>query len=168
MDQIRIYYVKDKNDKKTYKLITDIGDTILRIEKVSVNASGDISPQNLINLLNNSIRTLTSSNETPLPKSHMFLKQFTEVEIESLQLVLKKDLRRDSEVSGFLSSRALNCLKSVSIYTLYDLLKEFESFGDIIQLRNAGKTTIDEIMKLLDHFKLDLKMDPEIIMNYKM
>jgi len=61
-----------------------------------------------------------------------------------------------------LSVRARNCLDSISLVTVADLVANSES--DLMKLRNFGKTSLKEIKKKLSDLGLTLGMDVAGIM----
>ena len=61
-----------------------------------------------------------------------------------------------------LSVRARNCLESINVATLGDLVKITEP--ELLKLRNFGKTSLREIKKKLLEFNLKLGMDTESMM----
>lgn len=60
-----------------------------------------------------------------------------------------------------LSVRAYNCLKRASINSMQELLKKSEH--DLLNIKNFGKKSSDEVIERLRHFGLDLAPSPEII-----
>ena len=58
--------------------------------------------------------------------------------------------------------RARNCLDSISLVTVADLVANSES--DLMKLRNFGKTSLKEIKKKLSDLGLTLGMDVAGIM----
>lgn len=59
-----------------------------------------------------------------------------------------------------LSVRAYNCLKRASINTMAELLKKSEN--DLLNIKNFGKKSSDEVVERLQHFGLDLAPSPEL------
>lgn len=59
-----------------------------------------------------------------------------------------------------LSVRAYNCLKRASINSMAELLKKSEH--DLLNIKNFGKKSSDEVVERLHHFGLDLAPNPEI------
>ena len=59
-----------------------------------------------------------------------------------------------------LSVRAYNCLKRASINNLSELLKKSEH--DLLNIKNFGKKSSDEVIERLRHFGLDLAPNPEL------
>ena len=59
-----------------------------------------------------------------------------------------------------LSVRAYNCLKRASINSMAELLKKSEH--DLLNIKNFGKKSSDEVIERLHHFGLDLAPGPEV------
>lgn len=59
-----------------------------------------------------------------------------------------------------LSVRAYNCLKRASINSMQELLKKSEN--DLLNIKNFGKKSSDEVVERLRHFGLDLAPSPEL------
>lgn len=59
-----------------------------------------------------------------------------------------------------LSVRAYNCLKRASINSMAELLKKSEN--DLLNIKNFGKKSSDEVVERLRHFGLDLAPSPEL------
>jgi DNA-directed RNA polymerase subunit alpha len=59
-----------------------------------------------------------------------------------------------------LSVRAYNCLKRASINSMAELLKKSEQ--DLLNIKNFGKKSSDEVVERLRHFNLDLQPSPEV------
>ena len=57
-----------------------------------------------------------------------------------------------------LSVRAYNCLKRASINSMAELLKKSEH--DLLNIKNFGKKSSDEVIERLHHFGLDLAPSP--------
>ena len=57
-----------------------------------------------------------------------------------------------------LSVRAYNCLKRASINSMSELLKKSEH--DLLNIKNFGKKSSDEVIERLHHFGLDLAPNP--------
>ena len=58
-----------------------------------------------------------------------------------------------------LSVRAYNCLKRASINSMGELLKKSEN--DLLNIKNFGKKSSDEVIERLHHFGMDLAPNPE-------
>ena len=59
-----------------------------------------------------------------------------------------------------LSVRAYNCLKRASINSMAELLQKSEH--DLLNIKNFGKKSSDEVIERLHHFGLDLAPNPEL------
>jgi DNA-directed RNA polymerase subunit alpha len=59
-----------------------------------------------------------------------------------------------------LSVRAYNCLKRASINSMQKLIKKSEH--DLLNIKNFGKKSSDEVIERLHHFGLDLAPNPEL------
>lgn len=59
-----------------------------------------------------------------------------------------------------LSVRAYNCLKRASINSMQELLKKSEN--DLLNIKNFGKKSSDEVVERLRHFGMDLAPSPEV------
>ena len=59
-----------------------------------------------------------------------------------------------------LSVRAYNCLKRASINSMAELLKKSEH--DLLNIKNFGKKSSDEVIERLHHFGLDLAPNPKL------
>ncbi len=59
-----------------------------------------------------------------------------------------------------LSVRAYNCLKRASINSMAELLKKSEH--DLLNIKNFGKKSSDEVIERLQHFGLSLAPNPEM------
>ena len=60
-----------------------------------------------------------------------------------------------------LSVRAYNCLKRASINSISDLLKKSEN--DLLNIKNFGKKSSDEVIEKLHQFGLHLQPNPEVV-----
>jgi DNA-directed RNA polymerase subunit alpha len=60
-----------------------------------------------------------------------------------------------------LSVRAYNCLKRASINSMAELLKKSEN--DLLNIKNFGKKSSDEVIERLHHFGLNLTPSPELV-----
>ena len=58
-----------------------------------------------------------------------------------------------------LSVRAFNCLKRANINSISELL--IKSENDLLNIKNFGKKSADEVIERLKAFGLDLKPNPE-------
>lgn len=75
-----------------------------------------------------------------------------EVEVETVPSISVEELE--------LSVRAYNCLKRASINSMAELLKKSEH--DLLNIKNFGKKSSDEVIERLRHFGLDLQPNPEV------
>jgi len=75
-----------------------------------------------------------------------------EVEVEQTPSITIEELE--------LSVRAYNCLKRASINSMAELLKKSEH--DLLNIKNFGKKSSDEVVERLRHFGLDLAPSPEL------
>ena len=91
----------------------------------------------------------------------------THREIEEKAVVTEETVSNDSEQEPSitideleLSVRAYNCLKRASINSMAELLKKSEH--DLLNIKNFGKKSSDEVIERLHHFGLDLAPNPEV------
>lgn len=82
-------------------------------------------------------------------------------EEEQRRMLLQENLSKPIDDLD-LSVRARNCLDSVNLVTVADLVCKTES--DLMKLRNFGKTSLKEIKKKLSDLKLTLGMDVDSLM----
>ncbi len=75
----------------------------------------------------------------------------------SLEDLSKKKILTNSVESLELSVRALNCLRSIEIKTIGDLIEKTEA--ELSTTRNFGKKSLDEILASLESLNLSLKKD---------
>ena len=83
-----------------------------------------------------------------LPNPHIIE---DEVEVEQAPSISIEDLE--------LSVRAYNCLKRASINSLPELLKKSEH--DLLNIKNFGKKSSDEVIEKLHQVGLSLQPNPE-------
>ena len=69
-------------------------------------------------------------------------------------------LSRNINDCGF-STRILNALRWIEVYTVGDLLRKFHGKSDLYKIRNLGKKTILIILEFVDENNLDFKEDGE-------
>ena len=74
------------------------------------------------------------------------------------QLLLSYISNKSSFEELELSVRAYNCLKRASINSMSELLKKSEH--DLLNIKNFGKKSSDEVIERLHHFGLDLAPSP--------
>lgn len=79
---------------------------------------------------------------------------------EKLRVELAQKLQQPMSVLD-LSVRASNCLDAASVKTIGDLVKLGE--GDLLRLRNFGKTSLKEVKKKLEDMELSLGMDLSVL-----
>lgn len=83
------------------------------------------------------------------------------VETESVEAVTSSDDEPSITIDELeLSVRAYNCLKRASINSMAELLKKSEH--DLLNIKNFGKKSSDEVIERLHHFGLDLAPNPEL------
>lgn len=81
--------------------------------------------------------------------------------------VVSEEVTEDENVPSIsieeleLSVRAYNCLKRASINSMGELLKKSEN--DLLNIKNFGKKSSDEVIERLQHFNLNLTPSPEVI-----
>ena len=134
---------------------TRVGDVIdydeLTLEIWS-NGSIDVSSalSQAANLLIEHFMQIASISGQPaiLPNPHIIEDEVEEVQAPSISI---EDLE--------LSVRAYNCLKRASINSLPELLKKSEH--DLLNIKNFGKKSSDEVVEKLRTFGLDLMPSPE-------
>ncbi|MCQ2739959.1 MAG: DNA-directed RNA polymerase subunit alpha [bacterium] len=88
-----------------------------------------------------------------------------EVEEKAVEEVTVEEVEVEEEPSITideleLSVRAYNCLKRASINSMSELLKKSEH--DLLNIKNFGKKSSDEVIERLHHFGLDLAPSPEM------
>ena len=69
-------------------------------------------------------------------------------------------LSRDINDCGF-STRILNALRWIEVYTVGDLLRKFHCKSDLYKIRNLGKKTILIILDFIEENNLSFKQDEE-------
>lgn len=80
--------------------------------------------------------------------------------------VVEEEVKEDENIPSIsieeleLSVRAYNCLKRASINSMAELLKKSEN--DLLNIKNFGKKSSDEVIERLHHFGLDLAPSPEV------
>lgn len=75
------------------------------------------------------------------------------VEVEAVPSISIEELE--------LSVRAYNCLKRASINSMAELLKKSEN--DLLNIKNFGKKSSDEVIERLHHFGMNLTPSPELV-----
>ena len=86
----------------------------------------------------------TISIPTPVQEEEVVEEETPSITIEDLEL----------------SVRAYNCLKRASINSMAELLKKSEH--DLLNIKNFGKKSADEVIERIKHFGLELAPGPEI------
>ena len=84
------------------------------------------------------------------------------------EVVTREDLRQKLSMSISeldLSVRSANCLSSEKIETIGELVSRSE--GELLKVRNFGKTSLREVKKKLSDMSLGLGMDLEAIFGKK-
>ena len=84
-------------------------------------------------------------------------------EIVSDETVIEESVNNEPSITIDeleLSVRAYNCLKRASINSMAELLKKSEH--DLLNIKNFGKKSSDEVIERLRHFGLDLAPNPEL------
>ena len=87
------------------------------------------------------------------------------VSIPQTAAVIEEEVVADVEVPTIsiedleLSVRAYNCLKRASINSMSELLKKSEH--DLLNIKNFGKKSSDEVIEKLRQMGLDLQPNPE-------
>ncbi len=85
--------------------------------------------------------------------------------VPQLQTVIEEEVEVDNNTPTIsiedleLSVRAYNCLKRASINSMAELLKKSEH--DLLNIKNFGKKSSDEVIEKLHQFGLDLMPNPE-------
>lgn len=88
--------------------------------------------------------------------------QVVNTQIPQIEEVVSEEVEEDSPTMTIeeleLSVRAYNCLKRASINSMSELLKKSEH--DLLNIKNFGKKSSDEVIERLHHFGLDLAPNP--------
>lgn len=90
------------------------------------------------------------------------IKEIAETVPEKAEEVVKESAEGEPSITIDeleLSVRAYNCLKRASINSMAELLKKSEH--DLLNIKNFGKKSSDEVIERLHHFGLDLAPNPE-------
>ena len=90
---------------------------------------------------------------------HREIENFEEESAESHKTVEAADEPSITIDELELSVRAYNCLKRASINSMAELLQKSEH--DLLNIKNFGKKSSDEVIERLHHFGLDLAPNPE-------
>ena len=112
------------------------------------------------------VTTALSQASNLLIDHFMQISAITGQPVISPTLSITDEAEEDSNVPSMtieeleLSVRAYNCLKRASINSMAELLKKSEH--DLLNIKNFGKKSSDEVIERLHHFGLDLAPNPEI------
>ena len=82
------------------------------------------------------------------------------IAVEEVEVEVDESTPKMSIEDLELSVRAYNCLKRASINSMAELLKKSEH--DLLNIKNFGKKSSDEVIERLHHFGLDLAPSPEM------
>ena len=150
--------------------------TFMPIKRVSYNVEntrvGDMIDFDKLTLeiwSNGSIEVSTALSQA----ANLLIEKFVQIASISGQSTLSSAIVEDEVVSETtenaptmtieeleLSVRAYNCLKRASINSMAELLKKSEH--DLLNIKNFGKKSSDEVIERLHHFGLDLAPNPEV------
>ncbi len=113
----------------------------------------------------------TISPDEALSLGATLLKDQLAIFIESEESMLEEVATESEELSGLeavlektvdeldLSVRSANCLKNANIHTLGDLVRRTEK--DMLETKNFGRKSLDEVQEILSEHGLSLGMDLE-------
>ena len=111
----------------------------------------------------------TVSPEESVSLASMLLKEHLTIFIESEESIVSEAVDESLDPSGIdlllsrnideldLSVRSANCLKNARIHTLRDLVRRSE--GEMLETKNFGKKSLDEVTEILGQLGLRLGMD---------
>ncbi len=156
--------------------VLPIDATFMPIKRVSYNVEntrvGDMIDFDKLTLeiwSNGSIEVSTALSQA----ANLLIEKFVQIASISGQSTLSSAIVEDEVVSETtenaptmtieeleLSVRAYNCLKRASINSMAELLKKSEH--DLLNIKNFGKKSSDEVIERLHHFGLDLAPNPEV------
>ncbi|MCZ6727919.1 MAG: DNA-directed RNA polymerase subunit alpha [Acidobacteria bacterium] len=118
----------------------------------------------------------TMAPEEALSLASTLLKDHLTIFIESEEAAAEEPVEAPVEPSGIdsllaktideldLTARAANCLKNARINTLRDLVRRSEK--EMLETKNFGQRSLDEVLEVLEHHGLRLGMDvPEVVEN---
>ena len=131
-----------------------VGDA-LDFDKLTLEiwSNGSVDVQNALsqaaNLLIEHFMQISSITGQPAIASIPQVEEVSEVEEETPKMTIE-------ELE--LSVRAYNCLKRASINSMSELLKKSEH--DLLNIKNFGKKSSDEVIERLHHFGLNLAPNP--------
>lgn len=138
------------------------------VENTRVGDSIDFDKLTLEIWSNGSIEVTTALSQA----SNLLIDHFMQIAAITGQPVvapvasIEEEVEDDSSVPSMtieeleLSVRAYNCLKRASINSMAELLKKSEH--DLLNIKNFGKKSSDEVIERLHHFGLDLAPNPEV------
>ncbi len=172
-------YVANDVSKDTRNVSIDvlpIDATFMPIKRVSYNVEntrvGDMIDFDKLTLeiwSNGSIEVSTALSQS----ANLLIEKFVQIAAISGQSTISTSIVEDDVVAESsentptmtieeleLSVRAYNCLKRASINSMSELLKKSEH--DLLNIKNFGKKSSDEVIERLHHFGLDLAPNPEV------
>lgn len=172
-------YVANDVSKDTRNVSIDvlpIDATFMPIKRVSYNVEntrvGDMIDFDKLTLeiwSNGSIEVSTALSQS----ANLLIERFVQIAAISGQSTISTSIVEDDVVTEStenaptmtieeleLSVRAYNCLKRASINSMSELLKKSEH--DLLNIKNFGKKSSDEVIERLHHFGLDLAPNPEV------
>ncbi|MCM1009833.1 MAG: DNA-directed RNA polymerase subunit alpha [Fusobacterium sp.] len=172
-------YVANDVSKDTRNVSIDvlpIDATFMPIKRVSYNVEntrvGDMIDFDKLTLeiwSNGSIEVSTALSQS----ANLLIERFVQIAAISGQSTISTSIVEDDVVAEStesaptmtieeleLSVRAYNCLKRASINSMSELLKKSEH--DLLNIKNFGKKSSDEVIERLHHFGLDLAPNPEV------
>lgn len=132
-----------------------VGDA-LDFDKLTLEiwSNGSIDVQNALsqasNLLIEHFMQIASITGQPVAAPSVQIEEVVGEEVEEQPTMTIEELE--------LSVRAYNCLKRASINSMSELLKKSEH--DLLNIKNFGKKSSDEVIERLHHFGLDLAPSP--------
>jgi DNA-directed RNA polymerase subunit alpha len=132
-----------------------VGDA-LDFDKLTIEiwSNGSIDVQNALsqasNLLIEHFMQIAAITGQPVVAPTIPVEEVVEEEVEETPTMTIEELE--------LSVRAYNCLKRASINSMSELLKKSEH--DLLNIKNFGKKSSDEVIERLHHFGLDLAPSP--------
>ena len=132
-----------------------VGDA-LDFDKLTIEiwSNGSIDVQNALsqasNLLIEHFMQIASITGQPVSAPSVQIEETISDEVEEQPTMTIEELE--------LSVRAYNCLKRASINSMAELLKKSEH--DLLNIKNFGKKSSDEVIERLHHFGLDLAPSP--------
>jgi DNA-directed RNA polymerase subunit alpha len=134
-----------------------VGDA-LDFDKLTIEiwSNGSIDVQNALsqasNLLIEHFMQIAAITGQSVVAPALPVEEVVEEEVEETPTMTIEELE--------LSVRAYNCLKRASINSMSELLKKSEH--DLLNIKNFGKKSSDEVIERLHHFGLDLAPNPEL------